>query len=316
MQAAGAGLPISARRRFLSAWPARGGEGRVRLVFDAESAEILAPELEFLVRRGVPETMLREALRRAALNGTAATQELFALGFDKRHYWSLLADDLGLVFLEDLAGATPLANAGMLATEAVRIASSALARIEDATILLLAPRPAEILVLRRRLQATPALSARLRIAMPDAIRGLIATRRHQALTHYAVNRLARALPQLSSGCERPAGIRGHKALGAALVALALVAPLATLDTIWLLFTLFFLNCSYWKLAAAFRRTRALRLEPVSDGRLPRYSVLVPLYREAAVVSELVDHLSRLDYPALCIKSTTRPLARSATIHAC
>ena len=240
--------------------------------------------------------MLREALRRAALNGTAATQELFALGFDKRHYWSLLADDLGLVFLEDIAGATPLANAGMLATEAVRIASSALARIEDATILLLAPRPAEILVLRRRLQATPALSARLRIAMPDAIRGLIATRRHQALTHYAVNRLARALPQLSSGCERPAGIRGHKALGAALVALALVAPLATLDAIWLLFTLFFLNCSYWKLAAAFRRTRALRLEPVSDGRLPRYSVLVPLYREAAVVSELVDHLSRLDYP--------------------
>ena len=199
----------------MSAWPARGGEGRVRLVFDAESAEILAPELEFLVRRGVPETMLREALRRAALNGTAATQELFALGFDKRHYWSMLADDLGLVFLEDLSGATPLANAGMLATEAVRIASSALARIEDATILLLAPRPAEILVLRRRLQATPALSARLRIATPDAIRGLIATRRHQALTHYAVNRLARALPQLSSGCERPAGISGHKALVAA-----------------------------------------------------------------------------------------------------
>ncbi len=250
MQAAGAGLQISARRGFLSAWPARGREGRVRLVFDAQSAEILAPELEFLARRGVPESMLREALRRAASNGTEATQELFALGFDKRLYWSLLADDLGLVFLEDLSGATPIANAGMLATEAVRVASSALVRIEDATILLLAPRPAEILVLRRRLQARPALSARLRIAMPEAIRGLIATRRHQALTHYAVNRLARALPQLSSGRERPAGISGHKALAAALLALALVAPLTTLDAIWLLFTLFFLNCSYWKLAAA------------------------------------------------------------------
>ncbi len=298
MQAAGAGLPISARRRFLPTWPAHGGEASVRLVFDAASAELsaLAPELQFLARRGVPEPFLKDAALRAAANGTQMTEELFALGFDRRLYWSMLAGDLGLPFLDDLSSAVPLTNAGLLATDAVRVASSALVRIEGSTVLVLAPRPAEIVLVKRRLETTPALGDRIRIATPDAIRSLIATHRHPALTHYAVNRLARALPQLSCGSERPTGISGHKALVAALIALLLVAPTATLDAIWLLFTLFFLNCSYWKLAAASRRTRPLRVEPVSDPRLPRYSVLVPIYREAAVVSDLVDHLSRLDYP--------------------
>jgi cellulose synthase/poly-beta-1,6-N-acetylglucosamine synthase-like glycosyltransferase len=104
------------------------------------------------------------------------------------------------------------------------------------------------------------------------------------------------MPPLSSGRARRTGASGHKALLAALLALVLVAPIMTLNVIWLLFALFFLNCSYWKLAAAFRRVRLLRVEPLSEAALPRYSVLVPLYREAAVVPELVDHLSRLDYP--------------------
>jgi glycosyltransferase XagB len=36
--------------------------------------------------------------------------------------------------------------------------------------------------------------------------------------------------------------------------------------------------------------------PLSDADLPRYTVLVPLYREANVLERLVSHLSRLDYP--------------------
>jgi cellulose synthase/poly-beta-1,6-N-acetylglucosamine synthase-like glycosyltransferase len=36
---------------------------------------------------------------------------------------------------------------------------------------------------------------------------------------------------------------------------------------------------------------------VPSGRLPTYTVLVPLYREAAVVPDLLAHLGKLDYPA-------------------
>lgn len=42
---------------------------------------------------------------------------------------------------------------------------------------------------------------------------------------------------------------------------------------------------------------------LSDGELPSYSVLVPLFRETAVLSQLLNALTRLDYPALCSKST-------------
>lgn len=38
------------------------------------------------------------------------------------------------------------------------------------------------------------------------------------------------------------------------------------------------------------------LETLPDAELPRYTVLVPLYREAAVVPELVRRLSAMDYP--------------------
>jgi cellulose synthase/poly-beta-1,6-N-acetylglucosamine synthase-like glycosyltransferase len=64
----------------------------------------------------------------------------------------------------------------------------------------------------------------------------------------------------------------------------------------LLATAFFFNCSLWKMAAALRRARGLRLEPVSDPHLPTYTVLVPLYREAAVVPDLVRNMKRIDYP--------------------
>jgi hypothetical protein len=42
---------------------------------------------------------------------------------------------------------------------------------------------------------------------------------------------------------------------------------------------------------------------LSDEELPVYTVLVPLFRETRVLDQLIAALSRLDYPALCIKST-------------
>lgn len=49
------------------------------------------------------------------------------------------------------------------------------------------------------------------------------------------------------------------------------------------------------------KSSALRFEPgsldiLADADLPRYTVLVPLYREAAVVPGLVNRLSAMDYP--------------------
>jgi glycosyltransferase XagB len=53
---------------------------------------------------------------------------------------------------------------------------------------------------------------------------------------------------------------------------------------------------FWTVIAAFVRKRQPTVERASDEDLPTLSVLVPLYREANVVSQLVAALSRLDYP--------------------
>jgi len=267
----------------------------VRLVHD-RGAEALPGDIAFLAGRGVSEALLGQAAARAARHRTEAAEELLALGFEAKRYWALVADDLGLSYFDDLSGAALFSNAGLLATDAVRFAASALVEVDGNTLLVLAPRREELALLMSYLRASPALGARVAIAAPETIRALLSTRRRATLSHYAVNRLVRIMPLLSSARARQRGASGHKALVAALIAFALVAPLTAFTALWVLLALFFLNCSYWKLAAAFRRVRPLRVEPLSDAALPRYSVLVPLYREAAVVPELTDHLAQLDYP--------------------
>ena len=253
-------------------------------------------EVEFLARRGVPQELLSVASRRADDNGTSPLEEMFALGFGKRRYWSLLADDLGVAFVDDLSGATLEADSGLLAIEAVRRAASVLVRLKGRTLLVTAPTRDELVLLRRRLRSMPELRCRIAIATPETIRAFNVARRHRALSRYALSRLAGVLPRLSSGRQYERGARGPVALIAATLAIFILAPLATVTAMMVLSSLFFVNCSFWKLATAFRRLRPLRLEPLSDRQLPTYAVLVPLYREAAIVRDLVAHLTRLDYP--------------------
>ncbi len=255
-----------------------------------------AADIAFLASRGVLEAVLRQAERQAAHNGTAAADELIASGFDRKLYWTMLAEDLGLPFSDDLTGADLVSDAG-LSDDVVQLAAAVLVMLGGKVMLVAAPRGDEIALLERRLAEQPGIAARVRIAAPETIRAFIAARREELLADHAVHRLGRALPSLSSGRKRARGARGPFALLAAVLALGLAAPVTTFTAIGLLSTLFFLNCSFWKLQAAFRRLRPLRLEPIADHRLPTYSVLVPLYREARVVADLVSHLQRVDYPS-------------------
>jgi hypothetical protein len=87
-------------------------------------------------------------------------------------------------------------------------------------------------------------------------------------------------------------------------ACAALAPTASLATVFLA-----LNCAFafhvgFKATAIVcglvrarrARRRAVPDERMPDAELPTYTVLVPAFGEANVVVELVEHLSRLDYP--------------------
>lgn len=249
-----------------------------------------------LARCGVPLSLLTLAADRAEEHGSNLRAELFALGFSRSRFWQMLAEDLDLVFLEDLEGASLVQDAALLTTEAVRVANALLVGVDGHLVLVTAPSAREVPALKARLRETPQLAAAMRIATPETIRAFIAARRHAALHHYTLRRLSHVLPKLSAERQAPRGARGMTALLAAYGALCLLSLEMGVTLFGLASTLLFLNCGLWKLAAAFRPLRRLRLEPVWDRQLPTYSILVPLYREADVVASLIRHLADIDYP--------------------
>ena len=122
-------------------------------------------------------------------------------------------------------------------------------------------------------------------------------RRHGAeLLDQAVFGLARRFPELSAQrvlTRSQAVVLGAIALGFA-AALA-IAPLQAWQIFVALMTIAFCVSGVFRalLALLARRTASY---PLSGLALPSYTILVPLYREAAVLPALVRGLAALDYP--------------------
>jgi hypothetical protein len=275
-------------------WAARGTSSQ-RPAAAAASVPI-SPDIAFLVRHGVPRRILRLAANLAAHRRSDARQELFAFGFDRRRYWAALASELGVPCRSDLSGAELLAHAYVPSAIAVGRAASALVRVDGQAALAVAPHGAELALLAGRLEHVPGLARRLLIVPPEAIRAFLAARRHRSLAHYAVNRLATVLPQLSA--QRTGDHVGGPtaSLVAAIFACVLLAPVESLLFLGLLLSAFFTNCGIWRMAAALHHSETPKLEVLASARLPTYTVLVPLYREAVVVPDLLATLAALDYP--------------------
>lgn len=85
-------------------------------------------------------------------------------------------------------------------------------------------------------------------------------------------------------------------LGIPFLALSLIAPVTTWLAASALATIIFAFVILTRLLGLrTRQRRPLRI-PLSDAALPVYTVLVPLYRETAVIDQLLAALSALDYP--------------------
>jgi cellulose synthase/poly-beta-1,6-N-acetylglucosamine synthase-like glycosyltransferase len=280
----------------------------------------LTPDIAFLARRGVPEKVLRSASRLAVLRGTWPSQELAAFGFSRTRYFTALAADLGVAFLPDLDGAELVAGAGIPSIALLRRASLAMVRIGGAEVLAVAPGPDAIGPLAEHLRSVPSLARRIRIVSPETLRAFLAARRHRALRHYAINRLAMALPRLSA--RRLIEPRGRPpALLAALLAAFLLGPETTTGIAGLFLSMFFLNCCAWKLAAALHCPSSDTFEALPTAALPTYTLLVPLYREASIVPGLLQALTALDYPEsklqilIILEADDRESRRAVAAHA-
>jgi hypothetical protein len=119
--------------------------------------------------------------------------------------------------------------------------------------------------------------------------------------------LAQRLPHFSAS-RRLTGTQGASfaALSVLAAAAALLLPV---EIFWpaasLVSGAFFLSLVTVRLLCLMPRLQ--RDPPQREGtEFPAYSVLVPLFRETAVLKQLMGALTRLRYPALCIKRTKWP----------
>jgi hypothetical protein len=139
-----------------------------------------------------------------------------------------------------------------------------------------------------------------RLVCPRTLRAAILARHGEALRREAVEGLGRRLPELSA---RRVLTRGQallfSLLGAALLAALLAKPLALLRAMVLLLSAAFVASGLFRALLAWLGSgTSARALPLPRHGLPRYTILVPLYREAAVLPGLVRALTRLDYPSI------------------
>lgn len=146
---------------------------------------------------------------------------------------------------------------------------------------------------------------RLAVATPSAIRSGLIESGKAAFVKRAIRRLAALHPELSARraiSPRQAAVGLVLAVVTALMFLS--APLATLIALNLVGALFFFGVSALRFVAAglAGRRRLVRsassAAPAAPPTLPTYTVLVPLYREAGIVGELVAALDLIDWPGI------------------
>ncbi|MGO3886157.1 MAG: glycosyltransferase family 2 protein [Mycetocola sp.] len=122
----------------------------------------------------------------------------------------------------------------------------------------------------------------------------------------AANELHRRNPLLSA---RETFSRGQKVGGLILLAIVIVglvlAPVPSIIVIVAALSLAFLAGTAFKFFVAMRgarfdvveRVRDDEVNALEDDILPTYTVLVPVFREANIVANLIDNLGGIDYPA-------------------
>nr|WP_137829366.1 glycosyltransferase [Methylobacterium sp. L1A1] len=253
----------------------------------------LPAEIAFLAGRVPPATLNRAAALARDLGTDAATVLLNEGWIAEDAFYRALAYRLDTEFLDH---AIPLGD-GLCYRQAVAAGAAPLA-CGHTRKLVAAPRGyavARLIEAAERLEGPPAITS------PTRLREAVFAQCGQAIAEEAADGLARHRPEWSC---RP-GPQTVDLTLAGLV-LALVVLLTRLPTLTSLVLLALIQAAMLALltvrlaAVGIATTEAPESAPdalLPDAALPTYTVLVALFREAAVVPRLVRALGRIDYPA-------------------
>jgi len=271
-----------------------------RLFGDAASTPgaDLPPELAFLADEGVRAARLRGVAASASIAGVSGEAALLASGVSDETYYRLLARHLGVPYLEEPlpllldradCGAASAAGAARLAPNRRRLH------------LVLAPRGEAL----RRLLADHGAGDIARydfaVSTPRRLDALLRRHDRAGFTGRAASGLADWNAALSArgGATRHQQAIGLVAAVAVLIAFMRVPAAAGLAVSLLVALLFTAAVAHRLVAVAASRPPAVRATPKErqpDRDLPVYTVIVPLFREARVLPQLVRNIDALDYP--------------------
>jgi cellulose synthase/poly-beta-1,6-N-acetylglucosamine synthase-like glycosyltransferase len=211
----------------------------------------------------------------------------------------LLAEQWNLPLLEDAATPAPEALDAEIAWRLAVVPVHSGGAVRFATSELLHPLQVEEL-------REAAGHADLVITTPQRVKELATAAYREAGLERATFHLRDVRPEASASRVLSAGQKLFTIALLVIVAIcAVLSPLTTATVLLAIATTYYLLNSLYKFRLAFDSLSGAGNIPVSDEEvaaldertLPRYTVLVPLYKEAAIVSLLTHNIRRLDYPA-------------------
>jgi len=263
----------------------------------------LMDEARLFRRLGLSKPLISAMLVQAGRNGTTLEAEVLASGAVSHDiYYEALADILGLPFhpvldpkeIEDLPGA----DSQLVEPVMLRLRQPA-----RAPITAIVPSAARLDDLRERLQASGEMRSRMIATTPTALRAALWQAGRGRRLRETVEQLFGTAPEASARITLW-GQQGFY-IGTALTLIAmllLTQPGTVLLLLHIVLGLFFSATVVIRAVALFAKWwEKYRPRPTLPlGRRPVYSVFVALYREAAVVPQLVATLDRLRWPTSCL----------------
>jgi hypothetical protein len=247
----------------------------------------------------LPPGVLAAAERRAQTVGVGADRVLIcAEAITEEAYLRALAPAIGTSY--EPLDCIPRAACPLRDSELIQASAAGLLPLHIAGRLVWIIAPCHLIPARRLAdphQPLPNWVQSFRLTSSDRLWRFVARHAGHELGRQAVEALAQTRPHLSNA-PAPQPWKRLVATGTMTLALVLIALVSVASAAFGLSL-----CAIFLAAAALRLSSALsrhpdprRLTRVGDDKLPVYTVICALYREASVVEKLVSAIRALDYP--------------------
>lgn len=260
----------------------------------------LEGEARLLHSLGISKPLLARMIQRAVQTGTTIEDELLASGeVEEEAYFAGLARMYGLPFLAEIPSALVVDHRAIDS----QLTEPHMLRLhypDRPPVMAIVPGITEVESMRARLERSGSLADEMVVTTPTALRKAVWRIGEERRVRSAVHQLFETA-RVNSARLVVTGDQGFLA-GLLLCVISLaatLAPLLCLAIIHMLLSMFHLGGLFLRLmVVAYGRKhppRRVFLE-AEAGRLPIYTVMVAIYREAAVVPQLLAALEAIDWP--------------------